>query len=234
MTVLPGDVECLAILLETKGTTTFTGDGSEASAGVNLTNPLDGCQFETGLPRIDEELKRPGADHGVIGNATGGREIFLEGRILHELDITKTCKALSSNRIGRGINPKCSGVDGDASEVVDRVEVLSTRQSADGHLTRFTFVAAGVVGEAGLDPVDDLPTLALRWLRHPLGRHRLLFKHGHHPFPLLKMGSGGGLRHELLEVQTRLRCIRTVTGIAVLLEYRADTLPWIGIGGLGA
>ena len=222
--VLPGDVESTPILIEPEGTPSFAGDGAETRSGVDPTDPLDRRQLEAGLARIGEELKRAGADHRVVGNLPGCGQVALERRVLHELDIAKVGKPFASNRVGGGVDAERRRLDRYSRQVVYRVTILSAGQPTNGHLSRISCVAPGMLVDRPAHPVDHLSPPLLIGCRRPLRRHRLLLEDGDHSLPLQKMPSRRALLHQPGKAQPAFRSRQSVTGKAMLLENRLDSL----------
>ena len=93
--ILPGNKEGLGVAIQPETESAFAGHGTKSVSGIDILDPMDGGHFEPALPRIDEELKRSRAHHGMIGDDLGGLQVAFQAGILHELDVAEIGEALT-------------------------------------------------------------------------------------------------------------------------------------------
>ncbi len=217
MLVAPGNVEDLSVLLEAERYAALAGDRPEAVGGVDVLDARNGREFEAGFAGVGVELQRAHADDGVVGDDLRGREVALEVRVLHELDVAETGEAFAADRVTGGVDAAL-GID--PGKVVNRVGILVAGQPPYRDASGIAVMLFGVGVEFAANPGDDLLALRVGRLRHAFGRHAILLQRGGYFSPGLKTLTNGGLRSQLLQVYTRHRCSAAMTLEAVLLDDR--------------
>jgi hypothetical protein len=218
--VIPGDEQRLAVAIETERPSAFTRDDADALRRVEIVDPAQRGQLETGLPRIRVELQRSRADDGVIGDLLGRLEIPLDVRLLDELHVTEIREPFTADRVARRVD---ADVEVEPGQVAKRVRVFRAGQPPHRHAPGIAGVFRFVLRQGRAHPLHRPRALVVGWkqLRLVAGRHLARLQHLGDLVPLLPIRADGGLGRQLdqaLDADVTLLFGAAVAFEAVLLQ----------------